>query len=381
MPQLYAMAAPLGIWPAVHQQLGHGLLTVGDAVRPHHQLLRQAGWLCQVDFDHETPALHSPWGRGVQVSWGFHLAWGPGVPGVMGSQLGVMGSRCYGVLGAQPRVKVSWGPGVMGSQLFHRRNVGFWCEMGTNMSVEDLEAAVKKTFRALAAGEDVLVHCKRGKHRSGAFICFLLALYDEKPLMRVVEKYCEDPFLYSGDRKWVTCAVHESRLLPLLDQAFKDSAIQHVLAELRGKESRSQEVKASRSQDVHLTEATAKAMPPSARTARMLSDMQDMRSRIEELEESSRRPGVQDSPAAKRQRSSGSSSSTGPSPSTEGHEWNDWRCPECGNRNRWWRSSCNFMHCQLAWWKPGDWICPACGNHNYKSRDFCNAQNCGAAKP
>ena len=33
------------------------------------------------------------------------------------------------------------------------------------MQVGDLERAVKKALRALAAGEDVSVHCDKGKHR------------------------------------------------------------------------------------------------------------------------------------------------------------------------------------------------------------------------
>ena len=39
-----------------------------------------------------------------------------------------------------------------------------------------LEDAVRVVFGALLLGENVLVHCFRGRHRSGAFTIFCLAL-------------------------------------------------------------------------------------------------------------------------------------------------------------------------------------------------------------
>ena len=93
--------------------------------------------------------------------------------------------------------------------LSYRRNVGFWCEMGMDMQVVGIERALKKALRALAASEDVLVHCKRGKHRSSAFLCFLLRVFNE-PLQTIVNDYCQDAFLYIGERKYVLRATMES---------------------------------------------------------------------------------------------------------------------------------------------------------------------------
>ena len=66
---------------------------------------------------------------------------------------------------------------VFVASLSYRRNIGLWCELGMEMQVGDLERAMPQALRALAASEDVLVHCKMGKHRSSAFLCFLLCLF------------------------------------------------------------------------------------------------------------------------------------------------------------------------------------------------------------
>ena len=79
--------------------------------------------------------------------------------------------------------------------LSYRRNVGFWREMGMETHVGDLERAVKKALRALAAGEDVLVHCKSGKRRSGVFLSCLLCLFVNESLQTIVDEYCQDAFL------------------------------------------------------------------------------------------------------------------------------------------------------------------------------------------
>ena len=248
------------------------------------------------------------------------------------------------------------------------------------MRVEDLERAVRLTLRALAAGEDVLVHCKRGKHRSGAFLCFLLALFHDKPLQEMIDEYCEDTFLWPGDRRYVERAVEESSLRSLIDEARKDSGVCSLLAELHAK-CEGVEVSHAAADDEPAAAAddepaAADDEPAAASGRRGVED--------DEPAAASGRRGVEDDePAAKRQRSSGASSSSGPTPWTEGHELKpgDWRCPACGNWNYAWRTQCNFRHCRLSYWKRGDWTCPACGNHNYASRDFCNGRKCGAPKP
>ena len=63
------------------------------------------------------------------------------------------------------------------------------------MNVLTFEEAVKKTLRALILGLSVLVHCVHGKHRSGAFLCFVLSLISGDELMDIIRWYVTDPWL------------------------------------------------------------------------------------------------------------------------------------------------------------------------------------------
>ena len=81
-----------------------------------------------------------------------------------------------------------------------RSDASLWCEMGVKMNVLTFEEAVKKTLRALILGLSVLVHCVHGKHRSGAFLCFVLCLIGDNELMETIQWYVKDPLLpYPGD--------------------------------------------------------------------------------------------------------------------------------------------------------------------------------------
>ena len=118
-------------------------------------------------------------------------------------------------------VKESWGL-VVG-----RRNVGFWCEMGVNINVLDFERALMLALDILCQGEDVLVHCKQGKHRTGAFLCFLLCLLDGEELHQVAERYCaNDSYLHPRDRRRVFQASLSCRTPPL--KIPKSSSCNHT---------------------------------------------------------------------------------------------------------------------------------------------------------
>ncbi|KAK9074616.1 hypothetical protein SSX86_007214 [Deinandra increscens subsp. villosa] len=83
-------------------------------------------------------------------------------------------------------------------------------------------------------------------------------------------------------------------------------------------------------------------------------------------------------------------------PKKDGTRENDWECPNCGNVNFSFRTTCNMRKCNTP--KPvsqaanpgqssktdvpeGSWKCDKCNNINYPFRTKCNRQNCGAEKP
>lgn len=134
-----------------------------------------------------TPALQLPDPHITSQSYMSDGVW-------MSWSLGVVRSWSLGVW-------VSWSLGVVDFATC-RRNVGFWCEMGVKMDVPTFESAVKKILRALLAGKDTLVHCVQGKHRSGAFLCFVLCLIGGESLSDMINWYLEDECLpYPGDRR------------------------------------------------------------------------------------------------------------------------------------------------------------------------------------
>ena len=86
---------------------------------------------------------------------------------------------------------------------YPRRNVGVWAELGSrrrgvaksSLHFDDFLLAVSRTLRMLSNGKGVLVHCRQGKHRSGAFLCFILALILEESLAERLDKYLKADFL------------------------------------------------------------------------------------------------------------------------------------------------------------------------------------------
>ena len=88
--------------------------------------------------------------------------------------------------------------------------------MGVNIDENDFQRAVVKALTKLCQGQDVLVHCMQGKHRTGAFLCFLLCLLDGEELDEVAERYCtNDSYLHRGDRRRVFQASLSCRTPPL----------------------------------------------------------------------------------------------------------------------------------------------------------------------
>ena len=77
-----------------------------------------------------------------------------------------------------------------------------WTEMGLAIRVEDFQDAVRQSLKKLRQGLDVLVHCRQGKHRSGAFCCFVIALITDRPLVEVVEEYVQK-YLQPHDHRFL----------------------------------------------------------------------------------------------------------------------------------------------------------------------------------
>ena len=115
----------------------------------------------------------------------------------------------------------------------HRRNVGFWAEMwsrrGESFNVQDFDSAVKMTVGMLSVAEDVLVHCKQGKHRSGAFLCFILALVSSEDLATVLNQYLEMDLYPPRDRKFLQEVVFECDLHTRLQLARADPDVKRHL--------------------------------------------------------------------------------------------------------------------------------------------------------
>ena len=116
----------------------------------------------------------------------------------------------------------------------HRRNVGWWAEMGSRrpgvdkFRAEDFEEAVLLVLAALARGEDVLVHCMQGRHRSGGFLCFILALILHEDFGGILEAYLKKDLL-PRDRRCLMRVVSECQLHDRLWPARADAKIQQHL--------------------------------------------------------------------------------------------------------------------------------------------------------
>ena len=62
---------------------------------------------------------------------------------------------------------------------------------GSAFRYDDFVQAVIQTLTKLSLGLNVLVHSVRGKHRSGAFVCFIKALIKKKGLGDTLKQYFE----------------------------------------------------------------------------------------------------------------------------------------------------------------------------------------------
>ena len=293
----------------------------------------------------------------------------------------------------------------------HRRNVGFWAEMGSRRRgveepprEQDFEAAVLLVLETLANDQDTLVHCKQGKHRSGAFRCFIVALVLNKDFVIILDDYLKTDLL-PHDRKYLVQVVFECNLHARMEKARADKRVKRILdtisekVERRGVEESAERVEKypekypgtkAKQRPKKAVLRPASEVEAAAHPKLCLQPVPTWRPRP--------RPPATPPPAfqgnkrlqeaiekrkAKMARSSSSSSSNeGQGVVGSSYEWRpgDWQCKICNNWNKNCRAQCHFAACPGATWKPGDWTCTVCGNHNWASREVCAMRKCGARR-
>ena len=105
--------------------------------------------------------------------------------------------------------------------------------MGEKMDVEDLQRGVKKVLKYMLEGLDTLVHCVQGKHRSGGFLVFVLALISGNDADDMINDYLKkDPVLRHHDSSCVFRVWKESNLRTVLEKARQDSEVKHMASEI-----------------------------------------------------------------------------------------------------------------------------------------------------
>ena len=137
-------------------------------------------------------------------------------------------------------------------------NIGYggWFEQGTWQ--ERMLTAVKLVLAALMFGENVLLHCRQGKHRSGAFCCLMMALLMGSSMSSAVDFYfSKRPDLHQHDRRIVDKIVHKKGLEWLLEKIRQQSWCEKALGNVLNR------LWAHRVQNVPMP----KRMPTSARSA------------------------------------------------------------------------------------------------------------------
>ena len=308
----------------------------------------------------------------------------------------------------------SGGLGVLDSgSLIHprsRRNVGFWVEMGEKMDVEDLQRGVKKVLKYMLEGLDTLVHCVQGKHRSGGFLVFVLALISGNDADDMINDYLKkDPVLRRHDSGCVFRVWKESNLRTVLEKARQDSEVKHMASEIHLKmglrtswclevvEVEAPEDEASRGVRSRGVDKESRGVQTEVEASgrgvkRSSEDQQSQQAqkRAHLTSESSSDSTASRSQEVERPQGSAGSSpgqdvkvSATPQPTVGNYRFKpgDWQCRACGNWNYSSRWTCNFNACSHAYWKRGDWTCAECGNHNYASRTHCAMRRCQAPKP
>ena len=116
----------------------------------------------------------------------------------------------------------------------------FWVQIGEGMDVAIFLQAVKMVMRAAVEKQDTLVHCKKGKHRSGSLLIFMNAVVgddfeDGCGVDFLINAYAQRKVLHPHDRGCIYRVWQESGLWQMLDTAKEDPEIQSLAAQIRAR--------------------------------------------------------------------------------------------------------------------------------------------------
>ena len=281
--------------------------------------------------------------------------------------------------------------------------------------------AVELCLAVLVATGTVLVHCRQGKHRSGAFASVVLAMFLDLPLDEAVEMYFQNrPLPLNRDQNIVWKIINNRGIREWLDgfrRHFHISALfEEAIEKKRKKTSEAARVQAkkmpkkgsecsgvprrSEVPPMPLQRKSAPALPPTSSSEappwtaadRWREDVEDEEEdedwwedvEAEEVRDA-RLPedGAWECPecASMNLRSTMRCPCGCLRPLVQDWRDGDWFCRDCGNHNFKWRKACANTYCLTMDVKPGDWVCIRCGNHNFSKNRFCNTKWCRKPKP
>ena len=305
----------------------------------------------------------------------------------------------------------AWHPNCIRQWLFVRK--GGRHEGGTWL--QRMEHAVRMTLIAVLFGASVLIHCRQGKHRSGATGCFMFCLLTGCDFDDALRAYRSRNSRVRGHDVHIALDIWRrnnmgAALGQFRGQEWVRSMIGNILHKtfaspvprpLSDDRSRSPQAKrrpkrrlrptpkirpASSSGDaapLRQDEGESTVPPPPSDD---VSRAEQARAEAEVARERTPSPPAERSLAWTCEACGNLNLRTSLHCSRAGCEGRlpqrlqegDWECMQCGHMNRRWRDRCNWSHCPS-----NDWECPACGNYNYGDRRFCNgrAPRCAERRP
>ena len=292
---------------------------------------------------------------------------------------------------------------------WHPFCVRFWLNPGKQgVSWEArMFTAVKLVFAALMFGEGVLLHCRRGKHQSGAFCVLILALLLGNDIDAALDFYFskrEDMHdfrgrVHAGDWNKVRGILDKMGYKRLLNVIRQQIWYEKALANMSSVASRvppdsNEDEDDSDSDDDHgwVCQDCGK-MPwscycrPAERT-RQLSPFFPFSASTEEPEVVERRffQGLSHREgvwwqAERDTRDSRVQRFRSRSPTPDPNDRQAWPCPQCSNLNSKHVLFCTVAVCAarrplVQLWSLGDYTCEQCGNHRFPSSKFCQWLHC-----